>query len=72
MAQLLPMRERISGPEHPSKLAAPYKFARWTGRAGDPAAARDPLANSRPMYERVLGPEYLDTLAIRSNLANEM
>ena len=37
-AALLPIRERVSGPEHPDTLAARQQLASWTGEAGDAAA----------------------------------
>ncbi len=57
------------GPEHPDTLAARASLARWTGEAGDPAAARDQLAALLPILERVLGPEHPDTLRTRHNLS---
>ncbi|MGH3185373.1 MAG: tetratricopeptide repeat protein, partial [Streptosporangiaceae bacterium] len=64
------MRERVSGPEHPDTLAARHQVARWTGDAGNPAAARDLLAGLLPVLERVLGPEHPRTLTDRANLAH--
>ena len=63
------MRERVLGPEHPDTLAARANLARWTGQAGDAAAARDQYAALLPVRERVLGPEHPDTLTARANLA---
>jgi hypothetical protein len=57
------------GPEHPRTLAARARLARWTGEAGNAAAARDQLAALLPVEERVLGPEDRDTLITRANLA---
>lgn len=37
-AVLLPMREIVQGPKHPSTLAARQNLAHETGWAGDPAA----------------------------------
>ena len=61
--------ERVLGPEHPDTLTTRSSLARWTGEAGDPAAARDQFAALLPVRERVLGPEHPDTLATRSSLA---
>jgi hypothetical protein len=66
---LLPVRERVQGPEHPDTLAARNQLARWTGEAGDAAGARDLFAALLPVRERVQGPEHPDTLATRANLA---
>ena len=67
--QELSLRARLQGPEHPDTLTTLGKFAIWTWRAGDPAAARDMYASLLPVIERVVGPEHLDTLTIRGNLA---
>jgi hypothetical protein len=57
------------GPEHRDTLAARARLARWTGEAGDTAAARDQLAALLPVEERVSGPEHPNTLITRANLA---
>ena len=36
-AALLPVRERILGPEHPDTLSTRSSLAYWTERAGDAA-----------------------------------
>ena len=64
-----PCDERVLGPEHPDTLRARANLARWTGEAGDAAAARDQFAALLPVHERVLGPEHPDTLGTRGNLA---
>ena len=56
-AALLPVRERVLGPEHPDTLTARANLARWTGQAGDPATARDLFAELLPVHERVSGPD---------------
>ena len=56
-AALLPVHERVLGPEHPDTLAARANLASWTGEAGDAAGARDQFAALLPVHERVLGPE---------------
>jgi hypothetical protein len=63
VAELLPIRERVSGPEHPDTLAARVNLARWTGQAGDAAGARDQYAELLPIRERVSGPEHPANLA---------
>ena len=68
-ALLLPVRERVQGPEHPDTLTARSNLAYWTGTAGDPASARDQLAALLAVLQRVLGPEHPDTQNTRSNLA---
>ena len=67
-AALLPVRERVLGPEHPDTLSARGNLARWTGEAGDAAGARDQFAALLPVCERVLGPEHPDTQAARIGL----
>jgi hypothetical protein len=62
-------QDEAYGPEHPDTLAARVGLARWTGEAGDPAAARDQFAALLPTRERVLGPEHPDTLSTRDYLA---
>ena len=69
LAALLPVCERVSGPEHPDTLIICGKLARWTGEAGDPGTARDLLAALLPVRERVSGPEHPDTLTTRRQLA---
>jgi Tetratricopeptide repeat len=66
---VLPIRERVLGPEHPETLITRSQLARWTGEAGDAAGARDQVAALLPIMERVLGPEHPDTLGTRHNLA---
>jgi hypothetical protein len=55
---LLPVRERVSGPEHPDTLTDRGNLAGWTGEAGDAAGARDQYAAQLPVRERVSGPEH--------------
>jgi ABC-type multidrug transport system ATPase subunit len=68
-AALLPVEERVLGPEHRYTLTIRHELARWTGQAGDAAAARDQDAALLPVEERVLGPEHSDTLTDRHELA---
>ena len=60
-AALLPVFERILGPEHPDTLYIRHSVARWTGQAGDPAGARDQYAALLSERERILGPDHPDT-----------
>jgi hypothetical protein len=68
-AALLPVRERVSGPEDPSTLSARFELARLKGNTGDAAAARDELAALAHVSERVLGAEDHHTLVVRTSLA---
>jgi hypothetical protein len=61
--------ERVLGPQHPVTLVTRHQLAKWTGEAGDPAAARDLLATLLPVFERVLGPQHPDTMTTRHALA---
>jgi Tetratricopeptide repeat len=61
----VPIEERVLGPEHPRTMTARNELARWTGQAGNPAAARDLLVQLLPARERVSGPEHPDTLLTR-------
>ena len=62
--------KQVSGPTHPDTLTARANLARFTGEAGDPAAARDQYTALLPHREEVLGPTHPDTLITRSNLAH--
>ena len=64
------MIERILGPEHPDTLITRHEAVRWTGQAGDPAAARHQYAALLPVIERILGPEHPQTRRIRDYLAH--
>jgi hypothetical protein len=44
-------------------------LARWTGEAGDAAAARDQFAALLPVHEQALGPEHPSTRKTRDYLA---
>jgi hypothetical protein len=67
-AALLPVMERVVGPEHRRTLTVRVGLATWTGQAGDPAGARDQLAALLPIRERVSGAGHPDTLTDRSRL----
>jgi hypothetical protein len=69
LAELLPLHERVFGPNHPNTLSTRHSLASWTGEAGDPIRARDMLAELLPIDERVLGPNHPHTLNNRHNLA---
>ena len=57
------------GAEHRGALSARLQWARWTGHAGDPAAARDLFGELLPVDERVFGLEHSETLTARHQLA---
>jgi hypothetical protein len=58
------------GPEHPGTLRTRHQLASFTGRAGDPAGARDQFAALLAVRERALGPEHPSTLRTRHQLAS--
>ena len=66
---MLPIRERVEGPENPRTLWTRGNLARWTGETGDAAGARDQFAALLPIRERVQGLEHPETRATRDNLA---
>jgi hypothetical protein len=68
-AAVVPIREWVSGAEHPKTLRARANLAHWTGKAGDAAAARDQFAELLPVMKRVLGPEHPDTKRAADELA---
>jgi hypothetical protein len=61
--------KRALGAVHADTLAAERELARWTGEAGDAAAAQDRLAALLPVVKRALGDEHPDTLTTRQELA---
>ena len=67
-AALLPVYERVLGPEHrtPGRRAS---LAFWTGEAGDAAAARDQFAALLPVQEGVVGAETRPPSPARRDLA---
>ncbi|NUP76205.1 MAG: tetratricopeptide repeat protein, partial [Nonomuraea sp.] len=69
-AALVPVRERVQGPDHPDTLTARANLAYWTGRAGDAAGARDLCAALLPVRARVLGRGHPATLTTRAQLAH--
>lgn len=69
-AELLPIRERVSGAEDPDTLATKHSLAQWTGQAGLAESARDLFAELLPVLERVRGDEHPDTLLTRLYLSH--
>ena len=55
-AALLPVRERVSGAEHPDTLTSRANLAAWTGHTGDAAGARDQYATLLPVRKRSWAP----------------
>src|SRR5207244_1042284 len=70
LADLLPIRERVQGAEHPQTMTTRHHLAHWTGQAGDAATAQELFATLLPIRERVLGSEHSDTVATRRDLAH--
>ena len=69
-AALLPVRERMYGPDHPDTLAAREELAYWTGMRRGPGRRPGPVRRAAAVYERVLGPEHAETLAVWYQLAH--
>lgn len=63
------MHERVHGLDHWHALATRRELARWTGKAGDAAGARDQYALLVPTIERVLGVDHPETVEARQELA---
>ena len=60
-------REILSS-DRPEDLRARAKLAEYTGKAGNPAGARDQYATLLPIVQRVYGPEDKETLDAWGNL----
>ena len=55
---LLPIKQRVMGAEHPETLATRARLAYWTGEAGNPVGARDQYV---PLLPIVKGPSATST-----------
>ncbi len=66
---LLPLTERVMGPEHSHTLATRHQLAKALLDKGEAAEAEAALRDLLPLTERVLGPEDPRTLATRRLLA---
>jgi hypothetical protein len=49
---LLPVQQRVLGPEEPHTLTNAANLACWSGQAGDPAGSRDQFAALLPAQQR--------------------
>jgi hypothetical protein len=67
-ADLLPVRERVLGAEHPDAQDARHDLAYWTGHARNLDRARDLTSVLLPIFDRVLGAEHPATQAARDSL----
>jgi tetratricopeptide (TPR) repeat protein len=67
--ELLNVRVRVLGPDHPDTLRTRSNLASSTGEAGDVAGAIAEFRDLLDVRVRVLGPDHPDTLRTRSNLA---
>ncbi len=65
---LLPLRERVQGPEHPSTLATRHALASALLGQGKAAEAEAAFRNFLPVRERVKGPRHPYTLETRRQL----
>jgi tetratricopeptide (TPR) repeat protein len=67
--EVLVVRRRILGPEHPATLDAAGNLAITLRAQGDLAGARALAAEVLTASRRILGPEHADTLSAANNLA---
>jgi tetratricopeptide (TPR) repeat protein len=67
--QVLTLRRRTQGVDHPDTLRARSNIATWTGESGHPADALQLFKELLPDQERVLGRDHLGTLSTRNNIA---
>jgi tetratricopeptide repeat protein len=68
-ADLLALRERMLGAEHPDTLATKHEMAYWTGLAGHPRRALAVFTDLLPSRIRALGDDHPGTLANRHEIA---
>jgi hypothetical protein len=68
-AELLAIRERVLGAEHPDTMITRQNVANLTGHAGDPQRARDLLSELQTIRDRVLGTMHPRALSNRNALA---
>jgi hypothetical protein len=70
LAELVPICERVLGPDAIDTVGDLGKLAYWSGQAGDAAGARDQYAKLSSVLESILGPSHWRTLNARSELAH--
>lgn len=68
LADLLPVRERVLGPEHLDTLATRYNLAYWTERAASQSGSLGPDLGVRPAPAARPGPCQLLGDAARSGV----
>ena len=69
LTELLPVMERVLGPEQPDTLVARDQLTAWIGVAGDPAAARDQSHRAAAGDGAGVRPGAPGTLTARASLA---
>ncbi|WP_147449351.1 serine/threonine-protein kinase [Actinomadura pelletieri] len=69
LQSLISDSQRVLGRDHTHTLTSRQALAHWTGKAGDPARARDQLTYLLHDHQHILGPDDIRTLTIRENLA---
>ena len=68
--ELLPLREKVLGGEHPDTLRTRNNLALAINAQGRSAEAETMWRELLPLREKVLGGEHPDTLTTRNNLAS--
>jgi hypothetical protein len=63
------MFQLVFKPEHPLTLTTRHELATNIGKSGNAEQAREMLMELLPIRERVLGPNHLDTILTRQELA---
>jgi tetratricopeptide (TPR) repeat protein len=66
---ILAIREKVLGPEHPKTATSLVNFAMVLAEEGDFATARALLDRALAIREKVLGPEHTDTASALQSLA---
>ncbi|WP_238011269.1 tetratricopeptide repeat protein [Dactylosporangium sp. AC04546] len=68
-AEVLAVRERVRGTDHPQTVSTRTDLAFAAAETGDMGRARDEYAVLAPSLERTLGLRHPETVAARENLA---
>jgi hypothetical protein len=69
LCELLPVHERVLGPDHPDTLATRRYIAAYTAKTGDAREALRLFRALLPDEERKQGPDHPDTLEVRAHIA---
>jgi tetratricopeptide (TPR) repeat protein len=72
LRDLLPVQQRVFGPEHPQTLGTTMNLAIALSEQGKYAEAEAMLRDLLPVHRRVHGPEHPNTLMATNNLASTL